>query len=63
MEKIILKFACDDFPRFIILDADTSADIAELSGMGYEDAVLLLEGNNVPYELWDRPITVPPFLL
>lgn len=63
MDKIILKFGQGVDAKFIIIDPDTNVDVRDFTGQTYEQVRETLEADNIPCELWDRPITLPPFLL
>jgi hypothetical protein len=49
MDKIILKFG-------------QGVDVRDFNGQTYEQVRDALEADDIPCELWDRPIELPPFL-
>lgn len=62
MHSIILKFVEDSEVKFIILPADTTVDIRDFISSSYDEVKDTLIADEIPCELWDRPIELPPFL-
>lgn len=62
MDKIILKFVENSEVKFIILEPDTNVDVRDFTGLTYDQVREALDNDNIPCEVWDRPIELPPFL-
>ncbi len=62
MDKIILKFVENSEVKFIIIPADANVDVRDFVNQTYADVRDSLEADDIPCELWDRPIELPPFL-
>lgn len=62
MHSIILKFIEDDIIKFIIIPADATVDVRNFINSSYDEVKETLIADEIPCELWDRPVELPPFL-